>query len=77
MPTILIIFGLRFFFYSNEHEPIHVHIVSGDGRAKIRLEPSVELVENNGIKQRDLRRAIMICNEYREDFIDKWHEYFS
>lgn len=26
MPEILRIFGLRFFFYSREHEPIHVHV---------------------------------------------------
>lgn len=25
MPTILDIFGLRFFFYANEHLPIHIH----------------------------------------------------
>ena len=27
MPTILIIFGLRFFFYANEHLPIHVQFI--------------------------------------------------
>ena len=26
MPTIFEIFGLRFYFYSDEHLPIHVHI---------------------------------------------------
>ncbi|WP_363323604.1 DUF4160 domain-containing protein [uncultured Duncaniella sp.] len=26
MPTVLYIFGIRFFFYPNDHEPIHVHI---------------------------------------------------
>ena len=30
MPTILEIFGLRFFFYANEHLPIHVHLQNGD-----------------------------------------------
>ncbi|MBQ2197591.1 MAG: DUF4160 domain-containing protein [Bacteroidales bacterium] len=33
MPTILFLFGLRFFFYSEEHLPIHIHVQSGDGRA--------------------------------------------
>lgn len=37
MPTILFIYGLRFFFYSEEHLPIHVHVRSGDGRAKINV----------------------------------------
>lgn len=48
MPTVLLIFGLRFYFYADEHDPIHVHLESSDGRAKIALEPEVELVENKG-----------------------------
>lgn len=35
MPTILVIFGLRFYFYADEHLPIHVHLENGDGLAKI------------------------------------------
>lgn len=26
MPTVLLAFGLRFYFYSGEHQPIHVHV---------------------------------------------------
>lgn len=32
MPTILLAFGLRFYFYSEEHMPIHVHVENADGR---------------------------------------------
>ena len=47
MPTILSIFGLRFFFYTREHEPIHVHIEHADGVAKYNLlDDRVALVEN-------------------------------
>jgi hypothetical protein len=39
MPTILLLNGFRFFFYSNENnEPIHVHIEKGSAEAKIWLE---------------------------------------
>lgn len=38
MPTLLTIFGLRFFFYLDEHEPIHVHIDAHGKLAKIALE---------------------------------------
>ncbi|MDR3235887.1 MAG: DUF4160 domain-containing protein [Prevotellaceae bacterium] len=31
MSTIFIFFGLRFLFYSNDHEPIHVHVTKGHG----------------------------------------------
>ena len=46
MPTILVIFGLRFYFYADKHLPIHVHLENGDGLAKIELEPEIKLVEN-------------------------------
>ena len=41
MPTIFELFGLRFFFYADEHTPIHVHVVKGDDDAKISLEPVI------------------------------------
>ena len=47
MPTIFIIFGYRFYFWSNEHNPIHVHVEKGDCEAKYHINP-LELVENYG-----------------------------
>ena len=44
MPTLMNVFGLRFFFYSEEHLPMHVHIQNSDGKAKIALNPDVVLV---------------------------------
>lgn len=38
MPTLLYIFGLRFYFYSNEHEPMHIHVQSSDGGINKNLE---------------------------------------
>ena len=38
MPTLFTIFGLRFYFYSEEHFPIHVHVRNSDGRAKIQVD---------------------------------------
>lgn len=75
MPTILFAFGLRFYFYSEEHAPIHVHVENSDGRAKFVLEPVVELLKNEGIKPKDLRKAKALCETFQEDFIMKWHEH--
>ncbi|MBO4525751.1 MAG: DUF4160 domain-containing protein [Bacteroidales bacterium] len=36
MPKIFEYFGFVFFFYSNEHEPIHVHVVKGE-LAKVKI----------------------------------------
>jgi len=33
MPKIFEYFGFIFYFYSNEHEPIHIHVLHGAGRA--------------------------------------------
>lgn len=75
MPTLFTIFGIRFFFYSDEHLPIHVHIENGDGIAKFNVEPHVKLVNNRGIKEKDLKKAEKIVEMYREDIILKWKEY--
>ena len=34
MPTIFTLFGLRFMFYSDDHEPVHVHICNAGREAK-------------------------------------------
>ena len=75
MPTILVIFGLRFYFYADEHLPIHVHLESGVGLAKMELEPVIKLVENKGIKPKDIKRAMSIVEQYKEEFIEKWKEF--
>ena len=54
-----------------------MHLESSDGRAKIALEPEVELVENKGVKPRDIKRALDLAVEYREEFIQKWNEFHN
>lgn len=34
MPTVFELFGIRYFFYSGDHEPIHIHLENADGRAR-------------------------------------------
>ncbi|MBR0273942.1 MAG: DUF4160 domain-containing protein [Bacteroidaceae bacterium] len=77
MPTLLTIFGLRFYFFLDEHEPIHVHIQAGGNRAKIALEPEVSVVYNRGLKEHELKKAIETYRTYREDFIAEWHKRFG
>ena len=76
MPTILYIFGLRFFFYSEEHLPIHIHVQNADGRAKINVL-TYEIMDNKGIKPKDLRQSVEIVKQYKEDIIKAWNEYFD
>ena len=76
MPTILFVFGLRFYFYSDEHLPMHIHVKNGDGKAKINAV-TLEIMENNGIKPTDLKKAIDIVKQYQDDIIRVWKEYFD
>lgn len=77
MPTIFEIFGLRFFFFAEDHEPMHVHVVKGDDDAKITIEPDIELVYNHGLKAKDLKRALELVKMYKDDIIEVWNKYHT
>lgn len=80
MPTIFIFFGLRFMFYSNEHTPIHIHVVKGSGKskqyAKFTIDP-VQLVYNYGLKPSELKMAEAIIEENKETIAEHWNNYFN
>lgn len=76
MPTIFIIFGFRFQFYSNDHSPIHVHVVKGNAKAKYSLFP-VELVDNHGFKPSELKLIESIIEENVGTISEHWNTYFN
>jgi hypothetical protein len=45
MPTVVYINGMRFFFYSNEHLPKHIHVEKGESTAKFNID-FIELVKS-------------------------------
>ena len=75
MPTLFELFGIRFYFYSEEHLPIHVHIQNGDGPKQLNVYPEIEVVSSNGIKPKDIRKALVIIEAYQDDIIDAWRKY--
>ncbi len=77
MPTLLIAFGIRFFFYMDEHKPVHVHISYGGKKAKIELMPTVKVIYNHGIKDHVIKKALNTCNNYRDEFIEEWQKCFG
>jgi hypothetical protein len=76
MPELLRIFGLRFFFYSNDHEPPHVHVRGSDGEARFTIEP-VDCIENKGLKNKDIYLAESIIEENKSIFLARWNEFFK
>ena len=75
MPTLLNINGFKFFFYANEHEPKHIHVMRSDGFAKIELE-KLEVVQNY-LKPKDLKLALEIINDNKIEFERMWNEWFN
>jgi hypothetical protein len=81
MPLLFILLGFRFMFFSNDHEPIHIHVVRGMGEikeyAKFTLMPDVKIVENKGLKRSELKKAQSIIEDNKEIIIDRWLQYFN
>ena len=77
MPTVLSQDGYRFYFFSNEHEPMHVHVKFGAGKARFDLSDDVSLVESRGMKVQELRKAQDLAEENAELIRRKWREYFG
>ena len=77
MPVVFVQDGYKFFFYSNEHRPIHVHVRHGGGEAVFDIEDGVELREAYGMKVRELAQAEELATERRELIIQKWHEHIN
>lgn len=72
MPTIFSSSGFRFFFYAEEHEPIHVHIEKAGARAKFNVVPEVKLVSNSHFKAKELKKVTALIIENRELIIHTW-----
>ena len=85
MPKIFEYFGFIFYFYSNEHEPIHVHVIHGDQESvfdlimmdgvlvkiNIRTKKGVE-----ALSDKDNRIAMAFIQKYHKNIIEKWIKFF-
>jgi hypothetical protein len=69
--------GFVFFFYSNDHEPIHIHVRYGGGEAIFVVGPSVELRESSGMRLHDLQGAQELAEENKQLIVRKWHEHLG
>lgn len=76
MPTVLKIDGFRFFFFSDEHLPLHIHVEKGDGYMRIELE-TFKVTERYKVSKNEERKIMTIVKEHQQKFIEAWHEYFN
>ena len=77
MPTVFRFFGMQFYFWSNEHEPVHIHVRKGRCLAKFVVEPTIELIENKGFKPQELKLAENIIEENIDVIQATWKIYFN
>lgn len=85
MPDIYRYFGYVFFFHSNEHNPIHVHVQYDHHESVFDI-----LLENGKVKEINIRgkqgvpplssknqkEAEKFVREYADKIVDKWVNYF-
>jgi hypothetical protein len=77
VPTLLVVEGFRFWFYSNEgQEPPHVHVSNAGAVGKIWLQP-VRVGYSYGFTPSQLRRVRELAFEHQASFLERWHEYFG
>lgn len=76
MPTVLRIDGFRFFFFSNEHEPEHIHIEKADMYARIELE-TLQVTDSYNVNSKDLKKMIEIIKNNEDKLKGAWNEYFA
>jgi len=76
-PTIFREGGFRFFFFSREESRLHVHVHHADGEATFWLEPGVELAQNYGLNDRQIRAAEALVRKHEHDIRAAWRKHFG
>ena len=85
MPKIYEYLGFIFFFFSNEHEPIHVHVIKSGRQTVFELILSdgnlieIRRRKESGYEMLDEGDAIQaekFIKAYYKNIIDKWMNFF-
>jgi hypothetical protein len=77
LPTLMTIEGIRIYFYSNEKgEPPHVHVEYQGLTAKIWITP-VSVASIQGLKAKEVAKAVRIVKKHEKELRGKWNEFFS
>lgn len=76
MPTIMRIEGYRFFFFSDEHLPQHIHIEKGDGYARIEIE-TTKITDSYNLNSKEIKKLSRLVEQNKEKLRKAWDEYFK
>jgi len=85
MPKIFEYLGITIMFYSNEHEPIHVHgkyqafeskadFIIVDGKIiDIKIK---DVKGKRPLPKKELKEFKNFVNKFKDDIVQKWIDYF-
>lgn len=85
MPRLIEYFGLIFYFYSNEHLPVHVHVSHAEYETIFELFfqegklVDVQTRKADGIEMlpaKDQKDALKVVETYANEIAQKWLEFF-
>jgi hypothetical protein len=85
MPKIFEYLGILIFFYSNEHEPIHVHAKKGEYESKAEffiidgIISEIKITDLRGripLEGKDLKDFKVFLENYADSIVKKWIDYF-
>ena len=85
MPKIYEYFGFIFFFYSNEHEPIHVHVIKGGYQTVFELilmDGELQEIRNRTeagylpLSEMEAGAAEDFIRAYYKNIVEKWMNFF-
>lgn len=68
--------GFRFFFFSDEHTPVHIHVEKGDGYMRVELE-TLKVTNKQNFTKSEERKIMAIIQEHQNELIGAWNEYFN
>ena len=80
MPKIFEIKGYKFFFFSNEGQPLepcHIHVKKNGNRAKFWIEPMVTFGSAWGMSAKELNYLEKIVEEKSNIIKERWYEHFN
>lgn len=84
-PKIFEYLGVLIFFYSNEHDPIHVHARKGEFESKAEfyiVDGKIHEIKIKNVKGakplsgKDLKNFQIFLSKFADEVVKKWVDYF-
>ncbi|HKK38453.1 MAG TPA: DUF4160 domain-containing protein [Cryomorphaceae bacterium] len=85
MPKIFEYLGILVYFYSNDHEPIHVHAKKGEFESKAEfyivdgVVSEIRIKNTSGakpLKGKELKDFEIFLEKFADKIVEKWISYF-